>query len=174
MANKDPEALFDLDANNSVLPSANAAALSCAVTALPLPPPAPMPLCCRCHCHHCCAATAALPPLPALQLQLRLQRCRRFRRWAAIYFCLPSPSAVLSLFTECWLLHSPPAQQHADHITKLKTFPFPTSWTYFDLLRVSTYLVCCVFFERMKNMRGCKIGSKHSPFFLVFVCDYLI
>ena len=23
-------------------------------------------------------------------------------------------------------------------------------------------------------MRGCKIGGKHSPFFLVFVCDYLI
>ena len=37
-----------------------------------------------------------------------------------------------------WLLHSPPAQQHNDHITKLKTFPVSTSWTYFDLLRVST------------------------------------
>jgi hypothetical protein len=37
-----------------------------------------------------------------------------------------------------WLLHSPPTQQHNNHITKLKTFPVSTSWTYFDLLRVST------------------------------------
>jgi len=27
-------------------------------------------------------------------------------------------------------VHSPPTQQHTDHITKLKTFPVSTSWTY--------------------------------------------
>jgi hypothetical protein len=48
-----------------------------------------------------------------------------------------------------WLLRSLPAQQHNNHITKLKTFPVSTFWTYFDLLRVIT----C---ERMKNMRGCQ------------------
>ncbi len=48
-----------------------------------------------------------------------------------------------------WLLRSPPVQQHNNHITKLKTFPVSTSWTYFDLLRVST----C---KGMKNLRGCQ------------------
>jgi len=50
---------------------------------------------------------------------------------------------------EGWLLPSPPAQQHTNHITKLKTFPVSTSWTYFDLRRVSTCLVCCEIFESM-------------------------
>jgi hypothetical protein len=62
-----------------------------------------------------------------------------------------SPSAVLSLFylasiafaapVDGWLLHSLPTQQHTNHITKLKTFPVSTSWTYFELLKVSTCLV---------------------------------
>jgi len=57
-------------------------------------------------------------------------------------------------------LCSLPAQQHTDHITKLKTFPVSTSWTYSDLLRVST----C---KRMTNLRGCH-------FFIFVCCDYLI
>ena len=77
--------------------------------------------------------------------------------------CLPLSltivSCCLSLFYQSsiafttpiagWLLRSLPAQQHNDHITKLKTFPVSTSWTYFDLLRVST----C---KRIKNLRGCQ------------------
>jgi len=35
---------------------------------------------------------------------------------------------------EGWLLRSPPAQQHTNHITKLKTFPAVTSWTYLTYL----------------------------------------
>ena len=97
---------------------------------------------------------------------------RRFRRRAAFPFCLPSPATVLSLFyrasiafaapVDGWLLHSPPTQQHTDHITSpsRKCFQFPPSWTYFDLLRVSMCLVP----ERLKNLRGCKLGSKHSRF----------
>jgi hypothetical protein len=46
-------------------------------------------------------------------------------------------------------LHSPPTQQHTDHIIKPKRFQFPPSWTYFDLLRVST----C---EWMQNLSGCQ------------------
>ena len=75
--------------------------------------------------------------------------CRR----ATIPFCLPLPTAVLLLFyrasiafaapVDGWLLHSPPTQQHINHITKLKTFPVSTPWTYFDLLRVSMCLVWC-------------------------------
>jgi hypothetical protein len=75
---------------------------------------------------------------------------RRFRRRAAVPFCLPSPATVLSLFyrasiafaapVDGWLLHSPPTQQHTDHITKPKTFPVSTLLTYFDLLRV--YVPC--------------------------------
>ncbi len=49
-----------------------------------------------------------------------------------------------------WLLRSPSARQHNNHITKLKTFPVSTFWTYFDLLRV---ISTC---ERMKNLRGCQ------------------
>jgi hypothetical protein len=77
---------------------------------------------------------------------------RHFRRRAAVPFCLPSPATVLSLFyrasiafaapVDGWLLHSPPTQQHTDHITKPKRFQFPPSWTYFDLLRVSTANGC--------------------------------
>jgi hypothetical protein len=33
-----------------------------------------------------------------------------------------------------WLLHSPSAQQHNDHITKLKTFPVFTSWIFLTYL----------------------------------------
>ena len=61
---------------------------------------------------------------------------RRFRRRATVPFCLPSPATVLSLFyrasiafaapVDGWLLHSPPTQQHTDHITKPKTFPVST------------------------------------------------
>ncbi len=96
-------------------------------------------------------------PLPAASSAVRICQpppsCnrRRFRHWAAVPFCLPSPAAVLLLFyrasiafaapVDGWLLHSPLTQQHADHITKLKTFPVSTLWTYFDLLRVSTCLV---------------------------------
>jgi hypothetical protein len=58
-------------------------------------------------------------------------------------------SNAFAALVEGWLLHSPPAQQHTDHITKLKTFPVSTSWTYFDLLRAST----C---EWMLNLRGCQ------------------
>jgi hypothetical protein len=68
--------------------------------------------------------------------RLWIDRWRRFRRRAAVPFCLPSPAAVLSLFyrasiafaapVDGWLLHSPPTQQHTDHITKPKTFPVPT------------------------------------------------
>jgi hypothetical protein len=75
---------------------------------------------------------------------------RHFCFWAAVPFCLPSPATVLLLFyrastafaapVDVWLLHSPPTQQHTDHITKLKRIQFPPSWTYFDLLRVSTCL----------------------------------
>jgi hypothetical protein len=34
-------------------------------------------------------------------------------------------------FVEGWLLHSPPAQQHNDHITKLKMFPVATLLDFF-------------------------------------------
>ena len=101
MANKDPEALFGLDANNrkqsitdilhqplspwrrmrmakvkqqppqSLLEVPRCHARTPTRTPQ-VPLPPPMPLCCRCHCHCSCAATAALPPLSVLQLRLRL------------------------------------------------------------------------------------------------------
>ncbi len=96
-------------------------------------------------------------PLPAALSTVRVCQppplCdrQRFCHRAAVPFCLPSPAAVLLLFYRAsiafaapidgWLLHSPPTQQHVDHITKLKTFPVSTLWTHFDLLRVSTCLV---------------------------------
>jgi hypothetical protein len=102
----------------------------------------------------CCVVCRPLPAaLSTVQICQPLPSCdrRRFCHRAAVPFCLPSPAAVLSLFYQAsiafaapidgWLLHSPPTQQHADHITKLKTFPVSTLWTYFDLLRVSTCLV---------------------------------
>jgi hypothetical protein len=46
-------------------------------------------------------------------------RCMLLFYQASIAF--PAPVAS-------WLLHSPPAQQHNDHITKLKTFPVSTSY----------------------------------------------
>ena len=92
---------------------------------------------------------------------------RRLQRWlmaVAAMTSLPPPSTTTTGWwptahccRQCcrhhalalWLLRSPPAQQHNDYITKLKTFPVSTPWTYFDLLKVST----C---ERMKNLRGCQ------------------
>jgi hypothetical protein len=73
-------------------------------------------------------ATVLTLPLPLL---LRCNRC------VATIACTEAAAVQLPL-TQCWLFHSPPTQQHTDHITKLKTFPFSTSWTYFYLLRVST------------------------------------
>ena len=108
-------------------------------------------------CVVCCPLHAALSavqicqPLPSCSAlwTLFLLGCRRL--------LLTIASCCLSLFyqasiafaasIEGWLLLSLPARQHTDHITKLKTFPVSTSWTYFDLLRVST----C---ERIKNLRG--------------------
>jgi hypothetical protein len=101
-------------------------------------------------CVLCCPLPAALSAVQICQPPPSCD-CRRFRHWAAVPFCLPSPAAVLLLFYRAsiafaapidgWLLHSPPTQQHANHITKLKMFPVSTLWTYFDLLRVSTCLV---------------------------------
>jgi hypothetical protein len=51
-------------------------------------------------------------------------------------FVSPHLRAIVNAFAapvDGWLLHSPPTQQHANHITKLKTFPVSTLWTYFDL-----------------------------------------
>ena len=88
-----------------------------------------------------CGALLMLFPLGSCPLWLTIvNRCLSLFYRASIAF-----AATI----EGWLLHSLPAQQHTDHITKLKTFPVSTSWTYFDLLRVST----C---ERMLNLRGCQ------------------
>jgi hypothetical protein len=43
--------------------------------------------------------------------------------------CLSLCYRALNAFAapvEGWLLHSPPTQQHTNHITKLKTFPVST------------------------------------------------
>ncbi len=56
---------------------------------------------------------------------------------------------------------------HTNHITKLKTFPVSTLWTYFDLLRVSMCLVWCTLEK----------GNSVSLFSLMTygrLCDYLI
>ena len=94
-------------------------------------------------------------PSPAASFGVQI--CQPLPSWGALLTLFPLgrrplsltiPSLCLSLFYRAsiafaapiagWLLRSPPAQQHKDHITKLKTFPVSTSWTYFDLLRVST------------------------------------
>jgi hypothetical protein len=99
----------------------------------------PMDVCCVV-CHPLPAALSGIQICQPPPLCLR----RRFCCQAAVYFSLPSPSAVLLLFYQAsiafaapvdgWLLHSPLTQQHTDHITKLKTFPVSTSWTYFTYL----------------------------------------
>ena len=130
---------------------------------LPPPPPPPMPasptlllmvgfgVVCR-------PSPTALSAVRIYQPPPSCDR-RRFRRRAAVPFCLPSPATVLSLFyrasiafaapVDGWLLHSPPTQQHTTTSPSRKRFQFPPSWTYFDLLRVST----C---EWMQNLRGCQ------------------
>ena len=86
-----------------------------------------------------CGALLTLFLLGRRSLLLTIaSRCLLLFYRASIAFAAP---------VEGWLLRSPPAQQHTNHITKLKTFPVSTSWTYFDLPRVST----CT---RMKNLRG--------------------
>jgi hypothetical protein len=88
-----------------------------------------------------CGASSTLFPLGRHPLLLTIaSRCLSLFYRSSIDFVAP---------VEGWLLRSLPAQQHTDHITKLKTFPVSTSWTYFDLLRVGT----C---ERMLNLRGCQ------------------
>ena len=88
-----------------------------------------------------CGASSMLFPLVRHPLLLSIaSRCLLLFYREKIAFAAP---------IEGWLLGSPPAQPHTDNITKLKTFPVSTSWTYFDLLRVST----C---ERMLNLRGCQ------------------
>ncbi len=73
-----------------------------------------------------CRAPSALfllgrrPLLPTIA-----SRCLSLFYQASIAFTTPVAG---------WLLRSLPAQQHNDHITKLKTFPVSTSWTYFGLL----------------------------------------
>ena len=107
---------------------------------LPPPPPPPMPasptlllmvgfgVVCRPSPTALSAVRIYQPP-PSCD-----RRC--FRRRAAVPFCLPSPATVLSLFygasiafpapIDGWLLHSPSTQQHTNHITKPKMFPFST------------------------------------------------
>jgi hypothetical protein len=89
-----------------------------------------------------CGALSTLFPLDRRPLLLTIaSRCLSLCYRALNAFAAP---------VEGWLLHSPPTQQHTNHITKLKTFPVSISWTYFDLLRVST----C---EWMLNLRGCQM-----------------
>jgi hypothetical protein len=88
-----------------------------------------------------CSAASKLFPLGHHPLLLTIaSRCLSLFYRASIAF---------AALVEGWLLHSPPAQQHINHTTKLEMFPVSTSWTYFDLLRVST----C---KRMTNLRGCQ------------------
>jgi hypothetical protein len=90
-----------------------------------------------------CSASLTLFLLGRRPLLLTIaSRCLSLFYRASIAFAAPVAG---------WLLRSPPVQQHNNHITKLKTFPVSTSWTYFDLLRVST----C---KRMKNLRGCQFS----------------
>jgi len=88
-----------------------------------------------------CGALSTLFPLDRCPLLLTIaSRCLSLFYQASNAFAAP---------VEGWLLHSPPPQQHTNHITKLKTFPVSSSWTYFDLLRVST----C---KWMLNLSGCQ------------------
>jgi hypothetical protein len=88
-----------------------------------------------------CGVSSTLFPLGRRPLSLTItSRCLLLFYRASIAFAAS---------IEGWLLRSPPTQQHTNHITKLKTFPVSTSWTYFDLLRVSTG-------KRMLNLRGCQ------------------
>jgi len=142
-----------------------------------LPPPRPCP-CIRCH-HRCSLHQRHRPsnaPVDCwLLCHLLPLTCYVVRRpnlsasaivWSSMLLPLGRRPLLLTITSRCpvallpsinhihrsikgWLLRSPPAQQHTDHITKLKTFPVSTSWTYFDLLRVNT----C---ERMLNLRRCQ------------------
>ena len=70
-----------------------------------------------------CGASSMLFLLGCHPLLLTIaSRCLLLFYRASIAFAAPVAG---------WLLHSPPAQQHNDHSTKLKTFPVSTSWTYF-------------------------------------------
>jgi hypothetical protein len=133
-------------------------------SSMPLLPPPPCLLChycCSLHQHHCASVAPVdgwllcrLSPLtfciirPSNLSAPAIMRSSTLSLPAAVYFCLLLPSTVLSLFYQAsiafaalidgWLLHSLTTQQHTDHITMLKMFPVSTSWTFFDLLKVST------------------------------------
>jgi hypothetical protein len=103
----------------------------------------------------CCVVCC---PLPAVSFAV--QTCQPLPLCGALstLFPLGRHPLLLTIASHCLLLcyqssiallRSPPTQQHTNHITKLKTFPVSTSWTYIDLLREST----C---KRMKNLRGCQ------------------
>ncbi len=130
-----------------------------------LPPPDPCPCLRRHHCcslrqHHrpsnapvngwccvvCCPSPAALstlqicqpPPSCGASSTLFPLGCRPLLRTITSHCLLLFYQASTAFVTPVagWLLPSPPAQQHNNHITKLKTFPVSTSWTCFDLLTI--------------------------------------
>ena len=113
---------------NVIAPPTLLSMVGCCVVCRPLP--AALSAIQICQPPPLCGVSSTLFPLGRHPLSLTIaSRCLLLFYRASIAFAAPVAG---------WLLHSPPAQQHNDHITKLKTFPVSTSWTYFDLLRVST------------------------------------
>ncbi len=121
---------------NIIAPPTLLSMVGCCVVCHPLP--AALSAVQICQPSPSCGALSKLFPLGCRPLSLTIaSHCLSLFYQASITFATP---------IEGWLLHSQPTQQHTDHITNLKTFPVSTSWTYFDILRVST----C---ERMKTLR---------------------
>ena len=86
-------------------------------------------------------AFAAGPPSP-FAYHCQPLSCRSFTEDQSL-----SP---LPLMVGCCILR-PPSSIPTTSPSR-KRFQFPPSWTYFDLLRVST----CLVLERLQNLRGCK------------------
>ena len=115
-----------------------------------LPPPHPCPCLRR---HHCCSICqrhcpsdapvdgwllCCLSPLACCVVRRPNLSAPPIVRCVVEAFSAGPPSRFAVHHHRLFVALLPSIQQHTNHITKLKTFPVSTSWTYFDLLRVST------------------------------------
>ncbi len=157
-----------------VVAAVPAAADAAATTPSPLPPPSislqplPMSLRLQCSCRwlvvvssvaprllrhppsefispHIVDAFATGPPSPFAYHCQPLS----YRSFTEDQSLLPLP-----LMVGCCILRPPSSIPTTS--PSQKSFQFPPSWTYFDLLRVSM----CLVLERLKNLSGCKLGGR--------------
>ena len=89
-----------------------------------------------CHLCHCLPPDLSSTAFVIVRSSTLLPPAAGRRHRSPTFTSRPVLSITFAAPVDGWLLRSPPAQQHTNQTTKLKTFSCSHIWTYFELLAV--------------------------------------